>query len=312
MINDLSHRALCVTLCAAVGACPRVHERAPDQQTSSQPERYSLPRGTGVAGIVRINGTPVRHFGITLTDNFAYQYYTQATEVWTRTGRFVVGDVSPGTYDLIVAGRGFSRRIIAGIRIQSGQITDLKTIDVVRGKTIDGLVTDELGQPVVDVEVTIDRTVDLAREHASLDVLSQLAVGSYTSRTDAAGHYRIDDVEQHPMLGRLHVFSVSDGRATGPHPIPTQGARVDLVLLPTGIISGQLHRKLHSEPEVIVARSMANQEIVFYATTDELGAFSLNDVPQGDYLVAIMGGPVPAQRITVAAGRHVSVTFQMP
>lgn len=131
--------------------------------------------------------------------------------------------------------------------------------------------------------------------------------------TDDNGVYQITGVSQLPMdmssgLIQAHFNDQASLQQTAPK---ADGVTVDLVLLPTSSISGNIgvsprggnYMMIEATP---VASSTA---LSFVGVVDKTGWFELDRIPIGDYEVTIVGQPMIQKFVTVVAGQPALVSF---
>jgi hypothetical protein len=143
-----------------------------------------------LAGRVLLDGKPVRHFGIVTVKEASYNWWggAVAMPVRSRDGRFFIRG-TPGTYDVVIAGPGFTRKLISNQQLAIGRTTQLGDIAVRRGFTVSGTITDAHG-PVTDATVAIQQT-----HGAPIDgSLTAHAFGNLRGKSDGAGRFSIPDV----------------------------------------------------------------------------------------------------------------------
>jgi hypothetical protein len=240
--------------------------------------------------------------------------FPKAIEVNNPSGRFSIMGVSPGVYDVIIAGPGFARRVLAGQSITQNEATHIGYIAVSRGRTIQGRVLDELGQPQKGAKVRLIHS----GYFRDLDHLSNLALGDHVETTDNKGYYRIDNVtriEPSEYPPRLSA-SIEHQMASGPHRVSSNVDEiVDLVIRPVGSIEGtvigQPNRDREEEHIVVESVSTPNMSTLL-AVPDEDGSFRVDDVPEGAYRVILMIDGRPSRQVTVSSGQTVTVSFSVP
>jgi len=265
------------------------------------------PRGARLVGRVMLGGSPVRDFAIALTPSFKRPTHLSGVEVHTKDGRFDTVFPASETADVIIAGPGFLRHAIAGVALPAGEITDLGVIDVVRGHTIQGRLTDEQGQPVAGAPVTIH-----ASPAGGDGSLASLLDGDSRTTTDRDGRYEITGVGHLPMGYPPRISSVIDGRlAALDRRLPDDDATIDLVMHPVGQIGGSV-TGVDPKREAIVIRSVSDPAASILAPLTADGAFHLDNVPADTYDVMLLTRTRTLLRITVIAGQAVDASFAAP
>jgi hypothetical protein len=216
---------------------------------------------------------------------------------------------------MIIAGPGFSRRVIANQYVGADRLVDLGRIEVDPGHKVRGRVTDAHGFPLPGVDVTILETPLAISTPVGDDVLGSFARGNYVSTTDSDGYYLIEGVSRSDLLGgHPTISSVVDGKvASGPRPVPNADVTIDLVLLPVGVIDGSVVGADQDTMESgVLVRSTSNADVSLVAIVSDNGTFHLENVPEAEYDVVLMGSRSPAQRVVVVHGQPAWVTLSTP
>jgi len=127
-----------------LGGVPAGHYKVAAQRRSSRVEGPSVevnttnrqlvlvvPSPARVTGRVLLDGAPLAHFGVAITDNPDHE---DAAEVYGATGRFTERDAQPGTHAVVITGEGLVRRVLPSVAVVAGQTTDLGDIIVERAR----------------------------------------------------------------------------------------------------------------------------------------------------------------------------------
>jgi protocatechuate 3,4-dioxygenase beta subunit len=139
-------------------------------------------------------------------------------------GRFALHDVRPGRYVVDVRAAGYAPANQSGVRVTEGGTTDVGTLRLRSGGTLQGTVADSAGEPVSGATVRVESG-------------SSFNPGQQT-QTDAAGAFqiaglpagRVDVVAQHPAFAPARVSGVtieSEGRPAEAALVLTRGGRVE-------------------------------------------------------------------------------------
>jgi len=86
-----------------------------------------VPDPAGITGRVLLDGKPVTYYGVAI-DEDANASYSRPVPVRDPAGRFTRRDVAPGTFAIIIVGPGFARRVVEGVHVTSGGMTDVGDI----------------------------------------------------------------------------------------------------------------------------------------------------------------------------------------
>ena len=103
-------------------------------------------------------------------------------------GRFLMRDVAPGAYDLGVQASGRGEAARSGVRVTAGRTTDVGTIALARGGTVQGVVVDAEGRGIPGATVSADR--DANRRTSQLE-----------TQTGSTGAFELTGVP----IGPVHV-----------------------------------------------------------------------------------------------------------
>jgi protocatechuate 3,4-dioxygenase beta subunit len=153
-------------------------------------------------------------------------------------GRFVVGPLDAGWYDLLATASGMKRGILPMQRAAAGEPGEEVEIRLEAGGVLSGRVLDEAGVPIADADLSLDGpwteqarsardgsfSLDIAFEEPSPAVLSATKCGyeeAHRELEDLAGEVRIDLV-----MARGGGCAPIRGRVVGPDGAPIERALV--------------------------------------------------------------------------------------
>jgi hypothetical protein len=253
--------------------------------TPTQRSKTATPKahtsGCTIRGRVTLNGSPVEYYGVTVTHNYMLPFHPKATSINTTTGRFTVSCKPEDRVDLIIAGPGFARRVVAGITTGSKQDTNLGEIVVRGGNTVTGTLLDENNNPASNVLVRISQSDH--ETDSDVDPLTEMALGVQEVRTDRNGLFVIKGVERiEPAEAGLTIRAMIDGvSASHPHLLPNSDTDVHLVLRPVGTLSGVLRGA--DETTVIFIRTVTASMGSYTCSPDDTGTFEKRNLPEGSY-----------------------------
>ncbi|HEX8702303.1 MAG TPA: carboxypeptidase regulatory-like domain-containing protein [Myxococcaceae bacterium] len=189
-------------------------------------------------------------------------------------GRFSVGALAPGSYDVVVSAPGFSTLTRRGLTVGAGERFTLELALTGTG-SVEGEVRDSKGQPVAGAHVSGGSVWSLELGNAAAE-----------SRTDAEGRYRLESLE----LGRLYLVARREGAQAGMS-LPVQivegvTARVDFTLEELGTVEGRVRAargSLPAEPLEVtaVSRESATGGLPDFghASVEQTGTFRLRLPP---------------------------------
>ncbi len=224
-------------------------------------------------------------------------------------GRFLLPDVAPGAYDLGVQASGRGEAARSGVRVASGRTTDVGTIALARGGTVQGVVVDTEGRGIPGATVHADR--DANRRTSQLETQTG-STGAFELSGVPIGPVHV--VARHPSyaISSPVVAEVDPERETPP---------VRIVLARGGRIEGRaLHRdgrpfaggRVHAWP-LDRRASGGGWEA---APLDGDGSIVMEHVPAGRMKVDLMAftpsspsvsGMVGGNILTTVASREVEV-----
>jgi protocatechuate 3,4-dioxygenase beta subunit len=290
----------------------RVEGATVEVTTSNRHVRLVVPDPAGITGRVVLDGKPVTYYGVAI-DEDPNDTYDRPTPVRDPAGRFTQRDVAPGTFAVIIIGPGFARRVVEGVQVTSGQVTDVGDIAVTRGDSVRGRVVDPRGAGIAGATVRItsspfSRGSRGSRGHTALRALMR---GDFSATTDAAGSFEIigynasaEDLRieaAHPTAGICGARSLAAGETD-----------VELVLIASGSIDGTVVRQRKGVSRVI-ASGVDEPQVHYEAELTASGTFRFAQLPPGEYSVRVGGSSAPPSvRATVTAGARTVVSFELP
>jgi len=216
-------------------------------------------------------------------------------------GRFSVGGLAPGSYDLVVGAPGYSSALRRALTVAVGERFPVE-IQLTGTGTVEGSVRDSAGQPVSGAHVS-----------GGTRWGGTLGDAPAETRTDAEGKYRLEGL----AAGSVTLNARREGALTGAsqHADVTEGgaARVDFTLEETGTVEGVVRvagGALPSEPLAVTAiqygreRSYRDPPL---ADVDAAGRFRMV-LPPGSYGLRVLPGarrPFVPKQVQVEAGKTV-------
>lgn len=208
----------------------------------------------------------------------------------TRTGpdgSYLIEGLNPGNYGMQVSAPGekpadhLETSFLKRVYVEPGQ--DLTGVNLVLGQpeidgpTISGTVRDASGQPVSKVHVTAFLPTGFLEQPA---------------QTDNKGAYQIGGLQGGPFTIRAEHVGFSPASAEG---IEIGASNVDLTLLPSGSIEGQVVRADNGAPvtEFEIATinrasdDFSNVRESFKPVNDSQGRFHLEDLSEGSHTIFV-------------------------
>jgi protocatechuate 3,4-dioxygenase beta subunit len=218
----------------------------------SVPLRIVLRHGSSVAGrIMDREGRPVAGAELILhpASRRGQSWEGETTARSDSAGRFELGDLGPGRFDLQATHHGFAPTTVHGVEIPTAPRTvDLGEMTLVPGAVIEGRVTDRRGAPVAQAEIDFGCS-DFFPMGRPRSAQSQPAA------TGPDGRFRFEDLApesscsliirhagyttarlpgvkaptSEPLRVELAAARVLNGRVVGPLGEPVQGASIDQI-----------------------------------------------------------------------------------
>jgi protocatechuate 3,4-dioxygenase beta subunit len=222
----------------------------------------------------------------------------------TADGHFSI-DVPGGALNLTVSGPTFIRKLVT-IQVDDGRTQDLGTVTVTKGRSISGRVLDASGAPVPAATVAAGQLLTGDGQKLYIDSES---VGARQAETDDQGRFVISGFPPASLtvsagkdgVGRSQSVSIPSGPSS---------AEVDLVLAPTGSVSGIARLDGAPLADTIIIASPANgSSSNFFVTTGADGSFALDELSPGRYAITplLADGRKYFLRVDVVAGRRANV-----
>ncbi len=257
-----------------------------------------------VSGRVLFAGKPVDRVVVAIMRGPTAFAPPAVYEQRTFNGWFRIVNLDPGDVTIIVASPGTARAFYLHQQIRRDVPIDLGDVVLPKGFTIHGTITNELGAPVANAEVSISQT--FIRE--PLTPAQDLALGNLHTVTDSRGAYSIPAFT---LIGEYNwptlAVAAPDGRISWRQSVPTDNAVVDVVVAPKATLRVSI-----TIPDVkaVTIASASKRGGYSSANMEPDGSFTV-EVPSGDcviesYLGAGMG---PSQRVTAPAGTITTVTL---
>jgi hypothetical protein len=269
---------LMATACRTAPAPPQLDQRPPQPEL----QKYVDAAGrVGFTGRVLMGSTPVPYFGVRVVRTFASSIAAMepVVEVHTGDGWFHLPHEA-GTWDVVIVGPGFARKLLIDKTINPGRATDLGVIEVSPGFVTRGRVLDTRGRPVANAVVSLTQNF-WATDHAPL---AGLASGTFETTTDSEGDYSFRGVTTLDLTGSDARISAKHGRDRSfPSPVPTGNVTIDLVVEPTGII--EVTAACAADHERVIVRGNQRRDVVMFETIHNHRM--VVDLPAGEYSVVV-------------------------
>ncbi|HLL02683.1 MAG TPA: carboxypeptidase regulatory-like domain-containing protein [Myxococcaceae bacterium] len=272
--------------------------------------RLKLGQAAAVEGRVVASGTQAAVAGARVDVSPYGRSGDSGRTVTDEEGRFSVGALAPGSYDVVVSAQGFSTLTRRGLTVGSGERFSLELALTGTG-AVEGEVRDGQGQPVVGVSVTGGSRWSMAMGDAAAE-----------SRTDSEGRYRLESLELGPFLLTARREGAQAGVSQQVEIIEGVTTRVDFTLEEPGLLEGRVRAARGGVALETLEVTAILREPVFSAQLDvgtvrveATGAFRMS-LPPGahDLYLALAdsrgSGHHPAKRVVLAPGETVQVELE--
>ena len=230
--------------------------------------RLVLPRPGGIKGtLVLASGDPPALARVSM----GWQKVAPAIG-----GTFLLEDVQPGKHDLTIRGPEFAEKSKRDVEVKEGEIVDVGTITLERGRRIAGKVVDKTGAGVAGATVRVGEMLwTEGAQSGSEDEGLQQMMGFRTATTSEDGSFAIvgipkkggSIVAEHKTIGRSDALKLPAGTADLPD--------TRLALHGFGSIAGRVTHK--GQP--LAAMVMAT------ATTGGAQLVTVQAGPDGNYVI---------------------------
>jgi protocatechuate 3,4-dioxygenase beta subunit len=242
------------------------------EASSGDAEVRVVVRGDGqVKGRVVLEGKPVDGFSVSLGP---------VNPVPFTGGTFVLA-APAGAHTLTITGPAFATRELEDVSVVEGEVRDLGTITVQRGRSITGRVLGPDGAPVAQAQVVAGQF--LSGGGSQLFIPTESGEAQETT-SDEDGRFVLSGFPPGPLV--VVAERAGQGRSDSV-PIPPQqsSAELDLVLRPTGALEGRVTRdgRPFADTVVIVTRQLRTAN--FFVMTGPDGRFALDALAPGPQLV---------------------------
>ena len=192
-------------------------------------------------------------------------------------GHFSVSALAPGVYDVVASAPGYSQSLRRGVTLTQGERFPLE-ITLKRTGSVEGSVKDAAGRPLQGVRVAGDNPWNGGTGPPPPE-----------TRTDAAGHYRLEGIDEGPRA----ITARREGASMGIYRmVNVEGdlAPVDFVLEETGGVRGRVRSAQGPLPAVALevrAISAPDREPSFSGTPD-VGRAQVS--AEGDFQMVLPAG----------------------
>ena len=273
-------------------------------EAGGEPVDLVMDVGGAIAGrVVDAEGAPVEEARVTAqADDRARGpggYHSARAD--EGDGRFLLPDVAPGAYDLGVQASGRGEAARSGVRVVAGRTTDVGTIALARGGTVQGVVVDAEGRGIPGATVHADR--DANRRTSQLE-----------TQTGSTGAFELSGVPIGPVhvVARHPSYAISSPVVAEVDP-EKETPPVRIVLARGGRIEGRaLHRdgrpftggRVHAWP--LDGRASGGGWEA--APLDADGSFVMEHVPAGRMKLDLMAFTPSSPMVSGMGGGNILTT----
>ncbi len=281
-------------------------------QTGDKDVRIELPAPGAIKGTLVVDGKGE-------APELAMVSVDWEHRVTVRDGKFELGDLRPGKYDVRVSGTDFAERVKGDVEVVAGETTDAGEIVLRRGRTLSGRVTDKDGAPVPGARVMFGKMLfGDGKQTGSDDAETAAQFGLKIATTNASGEFTLRGtprttgslMAEHATIGRSIAVRMPAG--------PDDLVGLELQLRGYGQIVGKVTKK--GEPVGNATINVAPVGSAGQATWHQAGgdgSFAIDRVPEGQIsLVAQLnqgfGSAGGSRTVTVVAGQKVDGSIELP
>lgn len=241
----------------------------------------------GVEGVVQFaDGEPPAMFSV----NFGWG---ASTPFSTKDGSFEVNDLPPQKYSVTIRGAGFDTKTIADVEIKGGDITDLGTITIKKGRALRGRVVSKAGDIVEGATVSAGRMMFGTGSSTATAGGGgpPMARNTKSVTTDENGEFSISGVTKAEQLIVAEHETIGRSKAMVVNRSQESTEDIELVLEPFGALEGiaTLDGKPAEEVRISATSTQAGGAIFGVATGPD-GKFRFDKLAPDTYKVsAVMG-----------------------
>jgi RNA polymerase sigma factor (sigma-70 family) len=283
------------------GAPPDHRALQPSVEASPGEEIRVVVRGDGqVKGRVALEGRPVEAFSASLGPVNPTPF---------AGGAFVLS-VPAGTHDLTITGPSFATKELEDVAVREGEVRDLGTITVERGRSIAGRVLGSDGSPVAGAQVVAGQFLSGGGTQLYIPTESG---GAQETTSDEDGRFVLSGFEPGPLV--VVAERAGQGRSDSVSiPPQSSSAQLDLVLRPTGAIEGRVTRDGHPFADTVVIATRQLRTANFFVMTGPDGRFALDSLAPGPQLLQVFmnrNKDSLLRSVTVEAGQRARVDLDV-
>lgn len=235
-------------------------------------------------------------------------------------GTFVLEDVEPGTYDLVVRGPEFAELVKNTVVVKPGAPTDVGTLTLIRGRKVSGRVVDGAGNPIGGARIKSgDMLYSMQGQEDQMANFEEM-YGMKSATSDQEGRFVLVGIDKkatsvladHATKGRSNAIEIPAGTDDPP--------AITLTLKGFGQIVGKVTMKGKPLSGVAVTASpKGGGAQLQVAQTEQDGSYALNKIGEGVVVVSAMqqenlgmSMKTASAEVTVTAGKQAKLDIDIP
>ncbi len=229
-------------------------------------------------------------------------------------GAFRLEGVPTGKVFVRVDGPELVAEALTEVTLAAGEVTDLGTITVQRGRKLAGVVVDASGQPVAGALIVVAKEIQgdgaqpVPEPRVDLDQVVSGADGRYVLRGIGSGTYMV--LADHDTIGRSPTVELAPG---------TTDVDLTLTLRPTGAVEGFVRIAGQPADAMVMLRPTDATNASFQVRTGPDGSYRLDRLAAGRYMLyagsfrgsRYGGTDGSSRRVTVIEGKTVDADIDV-
>jgi protocatechuate 3,4-dioxygenase beta subunit len=273
--------------------------------------RLVLPRPGGIKGTLALaSGDPPKLARVTM----GWQKSAPAIG-----GTFLLEDVQPGKHDLVVRGPEFAEKRVRDVAVTEGEVVDVGTIELERGRRIAGKVVDKSGGGVEGATVRVGEMLwTQGSGDGNDDDNLEMMMGFRTATTGADGAFAIVGIPkkgasilaEHVTLGRSDALKLPAGSGDLPD--------TRLALRGFGSVEGTVTHKGKPLAAMVVATQTTGGASMVTVQAGADGKYVIDRISEGKHRLSAMQmgmmkmASSEATEVEIKEGQRAVVNIDLP